>query len=621
MSSSAIIRQRLAALREVMQQTEIDIYVVPTADPHNNEYVADHWKGREWLSGFTGSAGTLVVTSSKAALWTDSRYFLQAEQELKDTGISLMRMGEAQVPTINQWLLTEFGLKLGEDGDVIFGAFTQEKCIGVDLKCISIEGYNNMFLHLWDFVADVDLLHKIWSDRPGFPANPIEEQPLEWAGSSREEKIARLRKLLNEDRRYYYVITDISEIAWLLNLRGSDIAYNPLFLSYLVVGIDRVTLFVGKDVLDKDLLLTFEKEGIEIRPYEEGEAFIYDLLGSHQRGMYSNTISAAYHEYAAERESLDSAEPMWKVMNAPITAWRAEKNEAEVAGFHRAMRLDGAALVRFHRELDEKIAAGTIADETEWSIGERLTAIRAEHPEFRGLSFATIAGYGANGAIVHYEATQEAHAKLEGKSFLLLDSGAHYVSGTTDITRTIPLGALTDEERKAYTLVLKGMIQLTLAHFPEGTTGQVLDFAARQPMWREGYDFGHGTGHGVGSRLCVHEGPQQIRKDRRDATEVPFKAGMTVSNEPGIYEAGQFGVRLENILLTVPAQSTDFGRFLRFETLTLCPFDRSPIIVEMLEPSERAWLDAYHAMVREELLPFLEDEADKLWLEQATQPL
>ena len=285
------------------------------------------------------------------------------------------------------------------------------------------------------------------------------------------------------------------------------------------------------------------------------------------------------------------------------------------------MRHDGVALTRFRRELDDKIADGSINQETEWSIAERLEEIRAEHPEYRGLSFATIAGFAGNGAIVHYEATAEDHAQLANRSFLLLDSGAHYVSGTTDITRTIPLGAITDEEKKAYTLVLKGMIQLSMAHFPVGTTGLALDFAARQAMWREGYDFGHGTGHGVGSHLCVHEGPHQIRKDRRAATEVPFRVGMTVSNEPGIYVANKFGVRLENVLVAEPAQKTTFGEFLKFETLTLCPFNVSPIIVEMLDPSEREWLNDYHAMVYAELLPLLSDEKDKEWLIKATTRL
>ena len=285
------------------------------------------------------------------------------------------------------------------------------------------------------------------------------------------------------------------------------------------------------------------------------------------------------------------------------------------------MQHDGVALVRFHRELDEKVEDGSINQETEWSIAERLEEIRAEHPEYRGLSFATIAGYAGNGAIVHYEATAEDHAQLADKSFLLLDSGAHYVSGTTDITRTIPLGVLSDEEKKAYTLVLKGMIQLSMAHFPAGTTGLALDFAARQSMWREGYDFGHGTGHGVGSHLCVHEGPHQIRKDRRAATEVPFQVGMTVSNEPGIYVADKFGVRLENVLVAQPAQQTPFGNFLKFETLTLCPLDLAPIVVEMLEPSERQWLNAYHEVVRAELLPLLSDEKDKEWLIKATTKL
>ena len=618
MTTHTLPAQRIAALRTAMKAHNIDIYIVPTSDPHNNEYVADRWKGREWLSGFTGSAGTLVVAHDKAALWTDSRYFLQAEKELAGSGIELMRMGVEGVPSEQEWIKDVLGYTLEEGERLSFKNVESSPQIGFDFMSVSYEPQIDLVYDFADFLVNIDLLDEVWTDRPALPAHPIYIQPEEWAGESIEAKIARLRTFIGAQQAQYYITNDASEIAWLLNLRGEDISYNPVFLAYLIVGTEEVHLFITEDHLTPEVREYLKRVNTTYHAYDGVTAFLQQAPQNEHTFLYAFNINYAFAELISEAR-IGHWTPEQGI--SPITSWRAHKNEAEIAGFRRAMQHDGVALVRFHRELDEKVADGSINQETEWSIAERLEEIRAEHSEYRGLSFATIAGYAGNGAIVHYEATAENHAQLADKSFLLLDSGAHYVSGTTDITRTIPLGALSEEEKKAYTLVLKGMIQLSMAHFPAGTTGLALDFAARQAMWREGYDFGHGTGHGVGSHLCVHEGPHQIRKDHRAATEVPFHVGMTVSNEPGIYVADKFGVRLENVLVAQPAQQTPFGNFLKFETLTLCPLDLGPIIVEMLEPSERQWLNAYHEVVRAELLPLLSDEKDKEWLIKATTKL
>lgn len=618
MTTHTLPAQRIAALRTAMKAHNIDVYIIPTSDPHNNEYVADHWKGREWLSGFTGSAGTLIVAHDKAALWTDSRYFLQAEKELVGSGIELMRMGVAGVPSENEWIKEVLGYTIDEGGKLSFQQGSVTPHIGFDFMSVSYMQHVEYAYELTDFMVDIDLLNEIWEDRPPLPSHPIYIQPEEWVGETLESKITRLRSFIEQHHAHNYITNDASEIAWLLNLRGEDIAYNPVFLAYLIVGRNDLHFFITEDHLSPSVKDYLKRANVTYHAYDGVMDFIQQSAQQEDSFLYAFTINAAFSELFIN-EGCGNWIPEDGV--SPITTWRAHKNEAEIAGFRLAMRHDGVALTRFRRELDDKIADGSINQETEWSIAERLEEIRAEHPEYRGLSFATIAGFAGNGAIVHYEATAEDHTQLANISFLLLDSGAHYVSGTTDITRTIPLGTLTDEEKKAYTLVLKGMIQLSMAHFPSGTTGLALDFAARQAMWREGYDFGHGTGHGVGSHLCVHEGPHQIRKDRRAATEVPFHVGMTVSNEPGIYVANKFGVRLENVLVAEPAQKTTFGEFLKFETLTLCPFDVSPIIVEMLDTSEREWLNDYHAMVYAELLPLLSDEKDKEWLIKATTRL
>ena len=625
MNRSELITQRLAALRAAMKRHNVDCYLVPTADPHNSEYIADHWKSREWFSGFRGSAGTLVVSAEKAALWTDSRYFLQAAEELAGTGIELMKDGLPETLDVVEWMRAQWST-------------TAEKfTVGLDYATCSTGQYYADFSTFT--TKDVDLAAEIWKDRPALPKRPIVCHPAEWTSKTAGEKIELVRRLqheliakklkaaapmaadsarnLDESAETYFFYNDISEIAWLLNLRGEDIEFNPVFLSYLLVGERETHLFAHLEALDEIVRKELESHNITLHPYESAANLLRSLDPK-------KTIIGYAESMNQEAVEIFHQLGFHSVCTSPVTpipALRAIKDEREIAGFRRAMQLDGVAMVRFRRALDEIIEKGEIAKETELSIEQRLTAFRAEHPDFRGLSFGTIAGYGAHGAIVHYEADEESNATLAPRSFLLLDSGAHYVSGTTDITRTIPLGPLTDEERKAYTLVLKGHIALARARFPERTQGLVLDFAARYAMWQEGMDFGHGTGHGVGCHLCVHEGPQQIRKNTNAASTTPFVAGMTITDEPGIYISGKFGVRLENVLLTREAMKTDFGRFLEFETLTLCPFDTTPIIVEMLDENERNWLNRYHETVRKQLLPLLADEKDRAWLERATLPL
>lgn len=591
---------RVEALRQWMRKNNVDAYVIPTNDPHNSEYTADYWKCREWISGFNGSAGTAVVTLNSAALWTDSRYFLQAEEQLAGTPFRLMRDGLKDTPDISQWLEKE--LEVGA-------------MVGLT-ACVTTLSEFAMYSENDHFNVDIfnDPFEEIWEDRPDRPVAPLTIVPLSVAGQSAKEKVKTIVARLAEDFQdsVAYVVTDLSEIAWLLNLRGADITYNPLFESYVLICNDVCHLFVNQEKVTEEVKEYLEEQDIVLCDYDEFFRFVRDVCLSEDYLCVTPSTTNMAVKVAVEYLYL---------CPSYIADERSRKNADEIAGFRRSMEYDGVALVRFRRWLDEKVADGSIVEETEYTIGERLSAFRAENPDFIGLSFATIAGYAAHGAIVHYEAEPETASQLRNEGLLLLDSGAQYLCGTTDITRTIALGALTEEERKVYTLVLKGHIALSRARFPKGTMGIQLDFAARCPLWQEGYDFGHGTGHGVGSCLCVHEGPQQIRKDLRAATQVPFRAGMTITNEPGIYVEGKFGVRIENVLLTISGETTSFGSFLAFETLTLCPIDTVPLALEMLDATEREWLNAYHATVRERLLPLLSDDADRQWLTEATQPI
>ncbi len=597
--NNTILKKRLKSLRRWMEEEEMDVFVVPTTDPHNSEYTPDHWKARQWLTGFDGSAGIAVVTRDKAALWTDSRYFLQAERQLEGTAFILMRDGLSDTPSISEWIKKI----LPEGGNVGYfnEMMTKELCDSL---------FGDLGEGFYRISSESDPYRFIWSERPEIPANPLERIPDEMCGLTAAQKLRTLYDTVHKEYSdiKYVLMNDLSEIAWVLNLRGSDIEYNSVFVSYLLVGNRHVTLFTNEKHITPEIKHYLLEMGVSVKRYKGWKNFIDDATPE-------DVLAVPFTMNLRVVEHCRACGVPFHFVSWPVPLLRAVKTPQEQAGFRTAMERDGVAMVQFLRWLDMAVPQG---NQTEYTIGEKLNHFRSVQPGFKGLSFATIAGYGANGAIVHYEAEAESAALLRTEGLLLIDSGAHYESGTTDITRTIALGPVTDEERRVYTLVLKGHIGLSCCCFPEGTTGIQLDLAARYAMWQEGYDYGHGTGHGVGYRLCVHEGPQQIRKNLRDCTVVPFRAGMTVTDEPGIYIAGRFGVRIENTLLTVEDRETDFGKFLRFEPLTLCPIDLSPVDFTLLTDVERQWINDYHMLVRNRLLPYLTDEADRKWLCEKT---
>ena len=591
------INERLVALRRWMKENALTAFIFPSSDPHNSEYVADHWKTREWISGFTGSAGTAVVTLHHAALWTDSRYFIAAAKELAGSEFLLMKERVEGTPSISEWLASELAEYdspiVGVDGSV--NTFVSV----ADLK-ESLATKGNMQVRCVDDPMDV-----LWLDRPVIPNNKICLHPLKYAGETTESKLARIRECLVKQGADGLLVTALDEIAWVLNLRGNDVHCNPVFVSYLLIAPDKVTLYIYKDKLSEEVQAYLSTEHVDV---EEYDAVVEGLKRYAGKALLIDVSSTNYNlSTAVESEKIH-------VGTSPIPMMKAIKNEVEQDCFRAAMLRDGVAMVKFLAWIKAAVEKG---GETEMSLDERLTGLRAEQPMFQGISFDTIVGYEEHGAIVHYEATPETDIPVKPHGLVLIDSGAQYLDGTTDITRTIALGELTEEQRRVYTLVLKGHIQLDRLHFPAGTCGSQLDAIARAPMWREGYNYLHGTGHGVGSYLNVHEGPHQIRMEWRPA---PMQAGMTVTNEPGLYLEGKFGVRIENTLLIVPAETTAFGEFLKFETLTLAPIDTTPIVLEMLSVEEREWLNNYHRRVYETLSPYL-DEAEKAWLKEATQAI
>lgn len=591
------INSRLAALREVMRRERLAAFIFPSTDPHSGEYVPDHWKGREWISGFDGSAGTAVVTMGGAALWTDSRYFLAAAGQLTGTEYVLMRQGLRETPSISEWLGNELSdsdsHEIGVDGMACPYSSVMEL-----IKAMREEGGITVRTNL-------DPLEQVWGDRPGVPTDKVFIQPLEYAGESTLSKIERVREALRDKHADGTLISTLDDIAWILNLRGNDVHCNPVFVSYLLISTTKVTLYIDRVKLTDDVVRYLRGEGVDIDSYRNimkgvGDYDEYNMLVPPDTTNYTLYNSVHCQEIVSEE--------------SPVPSMKAVKNDTEITGFHKAMVRDGIAMVRFLRWLKPAVMAG---GQTEMSLGGKLASLREEQPLYMGLSFDTIVGYEAHGAIVHYEATKETDAAIEPRGLVLIDSGAQYQDGTTDITRTIALGETTDEQRSAYTLVLKGHIQLELCKFPQGACGSQIDALAREPMWREGLNFLHGTGHGVGSFLNVHEGPHQIRMEWKPA---PFMPGMTVTDEPGLYLAGKFGVRIENTLLTIPYKTTDFGTFLGFESLTLCPIDTAPIMREMLAAEEMEWLNAYHETVYQKLSPHLA-EGEKEWLREATRPI
>ena len=600
------ISEKIGALRELMRREGLGAFIFPSTDPHNSEYVADHWKGREWISGFNGSAGTAVVTMTSAALWTDSRYFIAAAEQLKGTEFVLMKERIAGTPTIPEWIGTQLSALNAQRSTLIAHRSTE---VGIDGSVMTAAAVEQLVAELRSeggltLRTNIDPLRTIWTDRPPLPTAPIEIQPMQYAGKSARDKIAEIRNALRKEHADGMLVAALDDIAWTLNLRGSDVHCNPVFVSYLLIDSKKATLFVDKRKVTPAVADYLSNEGVSVADYDKvgqglKDYFEYNILISPDEVNYT-----LYNK--VEREIV--------CRPSPIPYLKAVKNEAEIEGFRQSQIRDGVAMVKFLRWLKPAVEAG---GQTEMSVDARLTALRAEQSLFRGISFDTIAGYEEHGAIVHYEATEETDAALKAEGLLLLDSGAQYQDGTTDITRTIALGRVTEEQRHVYTLVLKGHIQLAMLCFPDGASGTQLDALARKDMWAEGMNFLHGTGHGVGSYLCVHEGPQQIRMEYRPAK---FHAGMTVTNEPGIYLEGRFGVRIENLMIAMPYKTTAFGDFLQFETLTLCPIDTAPIDVEMLTEDEIQWLDNYHKMVFHRLSPHLDGE-DVAWLREATKPL
>ena len=591
------IELRLARLRELMKREHLSAFIFPSTDAHQSEYVADHWRGREWISGFNGSAGTAVVTMKSAALWTDSRYFLAAEEQLEGTEYQLMRLKMEGTPTIAEWLGKELqdvqSPEVGLDGMV--NSYNYVKDLSYSLRKLG-----GITLR-----TNLDPLEQIWENRPSLPANPVEIQPLEYAGETLASKVVRIRKSLRELHADGMLVSALDDIAWTLNLRGTDVHCNPVFVSYLLIESDKVSLFVDDNKLSPEVKQYLQDNQVSLYKYNKVEKCL-----------------ESYSEYNILLDGNETSYYLWKTVKcqeivaaaSPIPAMKAVKNKAEIEGYRSAMLKDGVAMVKFLKWLKPAVEAG---GQTEISIDEKLTSLRAEQKLFRDISFDTIAGYAQHGAIVHYEATPETDVVLKPEGLILIDSGAQYQDGTTDITRTIALGAVSEEMKHIYTLVLKAHIQLELVKFPDGASGTQLDAVARECMWREGYNFLHGTGHGVGSYLCVHEGPHQIRMEWMPT---PLRAGMTLTDEPGLYLAGKFGVRIENTVLISDYMSTEFGKFLQIEPLTLCPIDTTPIDVDMLLPEEIDWLNAYHHSVYEKLSPFL-DEEEKIWLENATKPI
>lgn len=589
------IKQRIEALRAIMRAEGVSAFIVPSTDPHMSEYVAPHWQSREWISGFTGSAGTVVVTLHEAGLWTDSRYFLQAAEQLEGSGIELYKEMLPETPSIPTFLKEklEAGASVGIDGKVFSTSEAQGlqealKASGITLQSID------------------DPMDKIWAKRPPMPEAPAFIHELKYAGRSIEEKLTDIRKEMQLVGAEALLISALDEIAWTLNLRGSDVHCNPVVISYLLIEQNHTHLFINPSKLTPEVTVYLQAAGISLHSYEEIDAFLQQLSASAILICSAKTNFATYNALNPTCRKIEGA--------SPVALLKAVRNETEVTGIHAAMQRDGVALVKFLKWLEESVPAG---GQTEISVDRKLHAFRAEQPLYMGESFDTIAGYKEHGAIVHYEATPETDVELKPEGFLLLDSGAQYLDGTTDITRTIALGNLTEEEKEDYTLILKGHINLAMAVFPVGTRGAQLDVLARMPIWQKKMNYLHGTGHGIGHFLNVHEGPQSIRMNENPVT---LRPGMLTSNEPGVYKGGSHGIRTENLVLTVPAGEGMFGEYLKFETVTLCPICKKGILKELLNAEEIAWLNSYHQTVYSKLSPAL-NEAEKAWLKQACEAI
>ena len=591
------VTDRLARLRELMRREKLSAFVFPSTDPHNGEYVPDHWKGREWVSGFNGSAGTVVVTGNAAALWTDSRYFIAAAQQLEGTGIELMKLKIPDTPTIAEWLGQQLidcqRPEVGIDGMV--NSQASAEALIADLR-----SHGGITVR-----TNLDPLKTIWTDRPPIPQDLVSVHPLEYAGEDVKSKVSRIRKALRDLHADGMLMSALDDIAWTLNMRGTDVHCNPVFVSYLLISSNSVTLYINKVKLSHVVMAYLQDNGVSIDDYENVDKGLksypdYNILIDPDETCYTLARIAACQEVVRSK--------------SPVPALKAVKNEAEIRGYRSAMLKDGIAMVKFLKWLKPAVQAG---GQTELSVDRKLTSLRRQQPLFRDISFDTIAGYATHAAIVHYEATPETDIPLEPHGMILIDSGAQYQDGTTDITRTIALGPVSDYEKHVYTLVLKGHIQLAMCKFPKGAAGTQMDILARSAMWREGLNYLHGTGHGVGSYLNVHEGPHQFRMEWMPA---PFVEGMTVTDEPGIYLPDRFGVRIENTMIVEKYKTTEFGEFLQFDPLTLCPIDTAPIDVSMLSDEEVEWLNSYHRRVYDAIAPHVSMD-EREWLREATKEI
>ncbi len=604
------IRLRLERLREAMSAQGVDALLVPSSDPHLSEYLPGRWQAREWFSGFTGSMGTLVVTAQRAALFADSRYWVQAEAELAGTGIELVKIPTGNAAAHVEWLAREVpaGRSVVVDGQVLGLAAAKALRTALERAGVVLR-------------TDLDLVDAAWPERPALPHAPVYEHLAPQAPEPRAAKLARVREAMRALGATQHLVSTVDDIAWLTNLRGADVPYNPVFLAHALVAADPaqgMTLFIVPGKIDEALAARLAADGIRLALYDDAADALAALPADAVLLIDPRRVTLGL------REAVPAGVRVVESVN-PSTLAKSRKSEAEAAQVREVMARDGAAMCAFYAAFEAALASAGSSGEplTELDVDERLTAERARQPGFVGPSFATIAGFAANGAMPHYRATPESHAVIEGDGLLLIDSGGQYLGGTTDITRVWPIGSLSDATKRDVTRVLRGTIALSRARFPRGTPGPMLDTLARAPLWEAGLDFGHGTGHGVGYFLNVHEGPQTISKAVVEPA-MAMQPGMITSVEPGLYRAGQWGVRIENLVLAVPAPDSGegeaFGEFLAFETLTLCPIDTRCLVPELLRDDEIAWLDAYHDEVRTRLLPLVSGEALE-WLLKRTEPI
>lgn len=589
---------RVADLRNVMAQHGIDAVVVPSSDPHISEYLPGRWQARQWLTGFTGSVGTLIVTADFAGLWVDSRYWVQAETQLAGTGIAMMKIPVVSSAAHLDWLAAN----IRKDGVVAVDGQVMGLAAANALRAALSP--NNVTLR-----TDLDVLNEVWRDRPGLPKAPITEHVAPHAIASRAERLTLVRDAMKKAGATWHLVSTLDDLAWIFNLRGNDVEYNPVFVGHALIGLGDATLFLAPGKVDAALTAKLAADGVKIADYDGAAAALAELDGE-------KVLIDPARVTLALVEALPASATRIEAPNPSMLA-KSRKNAAEAANIRKTMEQDGAALCEFFAWLEDAVAKNEKI--TELTIDDQITAARAKRPGFVGCSFSTIAGFNANGAMPHYRATPESHAVIEGEGMLLIDSGGQYLGGTTDITRVVPIRASTAAQRRDYTLVLKGMIQLSMAIFPRGVRSAALDTLARAPIWAAQADYGHGTGHGVGYFLNVHEGPQSISPHAMSPLAV-MEPGMITSNEPGLYRQGKWGVRIENLVLNVPAGESEFGEFLQFETLTLCPINTELIEKSMLDEGEKIWLNAYHRMVKERLSPLVEGAA-KAWLEKATQAI